>query len=110
LRERAGFLGMTGGRHTSAAKARVDSAASIPGLKSRPTARTGLSAGFEARTLQTDPTADARATAREKRRLWYTGFALSDLAVSGGLPSDGKFARHRFPQAPTAYTHESPAR
>jgi hypothetical protein len=26
--------------------------------------------------------------------------ALSDLAVSGGLPSDGKIARHRFPPSP----------
>ena len=32
----------------------------------------------------------------------YTVVALSDLAVSGILPSYGKPALHRFPQAPTA--------
>ena len=32
----------------------------------------------------------------------YTGFALSDLVVSGALPPEGKSALHRFPQAPTA--------
>jgi hypothetical protein len=32
----------------------------------------------------------------------YTGFALSDLVVSGALPPEGNSALHRFPQAPTA--------
>jgi hypothetical protein len=46
-----------------------------------------------------------------KAKPWYTGVALSDLAVSGGLAfNTGKFTWHRFPQAPTAYTHESPTR
>src|ERR1017187_796108 len=34
-----------------------------------------------------------------KAKVWYTGFALSDLAVSGGLAFQAKFAWHTdFPK------------
>jgi hypothetical protein len=42
-----------------------------------------------------------------KAKAWYTGFALSDLVVSGGWPYQGNLARHRFSQAPTAYAPKS---
>ena len=34
----------------------------------------------------------------------YTVFALSDLAVSGGLPHEGNFAWHRFSPSPYSVT------
>jgi hypothetical protein len=46
-----------------------------------------------------------------KAKLCYTGFALSDLAVSSGLPlTTASLPGTDFPQAPTAYTYESPTR
>jgi hypothetical protein len=41
-------------KHASVAEATIDSMGLIPGLKSRPTARTRFSAACKARTLQTD--------------------------------------------------------
>jgi hypothetical protein len=35
-----------------------------------------------------------------KAKVWYTGFALSDLAVSGSLPMKWQLAFYRFSPSP----------